>query len=34
VNLALQHAKLGQQALESDFLARALSKAGWLGAKL
>jgi hypothetical protein len=28
------HAKIGQQALELDFLARALTKAGWLGAKL
>jgi len=34
VDLAPLHAKIGQQALELDFLARALTKAGWLGAKL
>src|ERR1700722_16767418 len=34
VDLAPLHAKIGQQALELDFLARALSKAGGLGAKL
>ena len=34
VDLAPLHAKIGQQALELDFLARALAKAGWLGAKL
>ena len=33
VDLAPLHAKIGQQALELDFLARALSKAGLLGAK-
>ena len=33
VDLAPLHAKVGQQALELDFLARALSKAGFLGAK-
>lgn len=27
------HAKIGQQALEIDFLAGALNKAGWLSAK-
>jgi transposase-like protein len=34
VDLAPLNAKIGQQALELDFLARALSKAGGLGAKL
>jgi transposase len=34
VDLAPLPAKIGQQALEFDFLARALTKAGWLGAKL
>jgi transposase len=34
VDLAPLHAKIGQQALELDFLARALAKAGWPGAKL
>jgi transposase len=34
VDLAPLHAKIGQQALELDFLARALSKVGGLGAKL
>ena len=34
VDLAPLHAKIGQQALELDFLARALNKAGGLGAKL
>jgi transposase len=34
VDPAPRHAKIGQQALELDFLARALTKAGWLGAKL
>jgi transposase-like protein len=34
VDLAPLHAKIGQQALELDFLARALTKAGWPGAKL
>jgi transposase len=33
VDLAPLHAKIGQQALELDFLARALTKAGLLGAK-
>ena len=33
VDLAPLHAKIGQQALENDFLERALSKAGGLGAK-
>src|ERR1700683_4665512 len=34
VDLAPLHAKIAQQALELDFLARALTKAGWLSAKL
>ena len=33
VDLAPLHAKIGQQALELDFLERALTKAGLLGAK-
>jgi transposase len=33
VDLAPLHAKIGQQALELDFLERALSKAGLLSAK-
>ena len=33
VNLAPLHAKIGQLALENDFLSGALSKAGWLSAK-
>ena len=33
VDLAPLHAKIGQQALELDFLAGALTKAGLLGAK-
>jgi len=33
VDLAPLHAKIGQQALELDFLAHALSKAGLLSAK-
>jgi transposase len=33
VDLAPRHAKIGQQALELDFLERALTKAGLLGAK-
>src|ERR1700691_161043 len=33
VELAPLHAKIGQQALELDFLAHALSKAGLLSAK-
>ena len=32
-DLAPLHAKIGQQALELDFLARALTNAGLLGAK-
>src|SRR6202790_5775839 len=34
VDLAPLQPRIGQQALELDFLARALSKAGGLGAKL
>ena len=34
VDLAPRHAKIGQQALALDLLARARSKAGGLGAKL
>jgi len=33
VDLAPQHAKIGQPALENDFLEGALSKAGLLSAK-
>ena len=33
VNLKELHAKIGEQALEIDFLGRALSKAGLLSAK-
>ena len=33
VDLVPLHAKIGQLALENDFLERALSKAGWLSAK-
>ena len=33
VDLAPLHAKIGQQALELDFLERALTKAGLLGAR-
>lgn len=33
VDLAPLHAKIGQLTLENDFLERALSKAGLLGAK-
>ena len=33
VDLAPLHAKIGQLALENDFLERALTKAGWLSAK-
>jgi transposase len=33
VDLAPLHAKIGQLALENDFLEGALSKAGWLSAK-
>ena len=33
VNLAPLHAKIGQLALENDFLARALTNAGLLSAK-
>ena len=33
VNLAPLHAKIGQLALENDFLESALTKAGWLSAK-
>ncbi len=33
VNLSSLHAKIGQQALEIDFLSGALSKAGLLSAK-
>ena len=33
VDLAPLHAKIGQRALENDFLERALTKAGWLSAK-
>ena len=33
VNLAPLHAKIGQLALENDFLEGALTKAGLLGAK-
>ena len=33
VNLAPLHAKIGQLALENDFLERALTKAGLLSAK-
>lgn len=32
VDLAPLHAKIGQLALENDFLEGALTKAGWLGA--
>ena len=32
-DLKVLHAKIGQQALEIDFLGSALSKAGWLSAK-
>jgi transposase len=32
VDLAPLHAKIGQLALENDFLERALTKAGWLSA--
>ncbi len=32
-DLKTLHAKIGQLALENDFLSGALSKAGWLGAK-
>jgi transposase len=34
VDLAPLHAKIGQLALENDFLERALTKAGLLSAKL
>ena len=34
IDLAPLHAKIGQQALELDCLARALTQAGRLGAKL
>ena len=33
VDLGPLHAKIGQLALENDFLERALTKAGWLSAK-
>jgi transposase len=33
VDMKALHAKIGQQALEIDFLAGALDKAGWLSAK-
>jgi transposase len=33
VDLKMQHAKIGELALENDFLAGALSKAGMLSAK-
>jgi transposase len=33
VDLQPLHAKIGQLTLENDFLERALTKAGWLGAK-
>lgn len=33
VDLVPLHAKIGQQALELDFLNSALTKAGWLSAK-
>ena len=32
-DLNVLHAKIGQQALEIDFLGSALTKAGWLSAK-
>ena len=32
-DLKVLHAKIGQQALEIDFLGSALTKAGWLSAK-
>ena len=32
-DLKTLHAKIGQLALENDFLERALTKAGWLSAK-
>jgi transposase-like protein len=33
IDLKQLHAKIGQQALEIDFLASALTKARWLSAK-
>ena len=33
VDLVPLHAKIGQLALENDFLEHALTKAGWLSAK-
>lgn len=33
VDVKALHAKIGELALENDFLERALSKAGWLSAK-
>ena len=33
VDVTALHAKIGEITLENDFLARALTKAGWLSAK-